>query len=283
MKFTKKIIYTDYSDPLLRNYLRDIAKYKIYSQEEINELINKAHNGDTLARELVIKSNLRFVVTLAKQFQNRGIALIDLISSGNLGLIKAVDKFIPEKNTLFLTYAIWWIKQAIYNTIYWHSKEIRLPLTQQLAVISIIDSTNKFIQKYHRNPSSVELSELTEIPVKDIDYLSQFFNKMISTDDFIGGDEDNSQFGDILPNNDISVEDEVNNHLLYDELNGILDTLSVREHDVLCLIYGFGVPKVNSNIIADMYGVGRERIRQIKESALNKIRKFSKNKLKKLV
>ena len=190
----KKIIFTDRSDSLLNSYLRDISKYKILEYSEINELIKKAQEGDEKAREKVVNSNLRFVVTVAKQFQNRGLPLMDLISSGNEGLMKAVDKFDVERGVTFLSYAIWWIKQSIYNSIYWQAKEIRLPMSQQLLVNAITDCIDKFLKEYHRQPSPIEISELTEIPVEQIDFLAQYSNKLVSVDEFIGGDEENSQF-----------------------------------------------------------------------------------------
>ena len=118
----KKVIFTDRSDSLLTAYLRDISRYKILECSEINELIEKAQAGDKQARDKVITSNLRFVVTVAKQFQNRGLPLMDLISSGSEGLMKAVDKFDTERGVTFLSYAIWWIRQSIYNSIYWQAK-----------------------------------------------------------------------------------------------------------------------------------------------------------------
>ena len=146
----KKIIFTDRSDSLLNAYLRDISRYKILEYSEVNELIKKAQNGDKEAREKVINSNLRFVVTVAKQFQNRGLPLMDLISSGNEGLMKAVDKFDTERGVTFLSYAIWWIRQSIYNSIYWQAKEIRLPMSQQLLVNTITDCIDKFLKEHHR-------------------------------------------------------------------------------------------------------------------------------------
>ena len=159
----KKIIFTDRSDSLLTSYLKDISRYPILDSDEIIRLIGEAQKGDDIAREKIIKSNLRFVVTIAKQFQNRGIPLMDLISSGNEGLMKAIDKFDPTKGVTFLSYAVWWIRQSIYNSIYWQAREIRLPMSQQLLVISILDATNKFLQSHDRNPSSEELSEITDL------------------------------------------------------------------------------------------------------------------------
>ena len=279
----KKVIFTDRSDSLLTSYLRDISRYKILEASEIVSLILKAQQGDDIAREKVILANLRFVVTIAKQFQNRGIPLMDLIASGNLGLIKSIEKFNVDRGVAFLSYAVWWIKQSIYNSIYWQSKEIRLPMSQQLLVINILEATNKFVQKNHRNPSSVEISEMTDIPVEQIDYLAQFSNKLVSVDDFIGGDEENNQVCDIIPDGEDPIDDEINKIYVTQELEHILSKLTIREHDLMCMLYGIGMPAVNAKIVADMYGVGGERIRQMKEGALAKIRRRFSNRLKNLL
>ena len=279
----KKIIFTDRSDSLLNSYLRDISRYKILEYSEINELIEKAQAGDKQAREKVITSNLRFVVTVAKQFQNRGIPLMDLISSGNIGLSTAVDKFDTTRGVTFLSYAIWWIRQSIYNSIYWQAKEIRLPMSQQLLVNTITDTIDKFLKEHHRTPSSIEISEITEIPVEQIDFLSQYSNKLVSVDDFIGGDEENSQVCDIIPGDEEPLEDTVNKEYVSNELQGILSRLTIREHDLIRMLFGIGMQKVNPKVIADMYGVGGERIRQMKEAALTKLRKRFGNKLKTLI
>lgn len=279
----KKIIFTDRSDSLLNAYLRDISRHKILEYSEVNELIEKAQKGDEEAREKVINSNLRFVVTVAKQFQNRGLPLMDLISSGNEGLMKAVDKFDTKRGVTFLSYAIWWIRQSIYNSIYWQAKEIRLPMSQQLLINTIADCIDKFLKEHHRNPSSIEISEITEIPVEQIDFLAQFSNKLVSVDDFIGGDEENSQVCDIIPDGEPPLEDTINKEYVTAELEDMLDQLTVREHDLICMYFGIGMPSVNPKVIADMYGVGGERIRQMKEAALAKIKRKFGNKLKTLL
>lgn len=279
----KKIIYTDYKDELLNSYLKDIAKYKILDSSEVAILIPKAQSGDIEARNKLITSNLRFVVTIAKHYQNRGIPLMDLIAAGTEGLIKSVDKYDITKGTVFLTYAGWWIKQCIYNTIYAHGDEIRLPISQRLLVIKILDTTNKFLQDNGRVPSSEEISEITGIDISQIDYLAQFSNKIVSVDDFIGGDEENSQVCDIIPDGEIPLEDQINKGFVLNELKSILSKLTIREHDLLCMLYGIGMEPINSKLIADMYGVSGERIRQIKEGALAKIRRLFKNKLKSLI
>lgn len=280
---SKKIIFTDRSDSLLTSYLKDISKYKILDSDEVTRLICEAQKGDDVAREQVIKSNLRFVVTIAKQFQNRGIPLVDLISSGNEGLMKAIDKFDPERGVTFLSYAVWWIRQSIYNSIYWQAREIRLPMSQQLLVISILDATNKFLQSHDRNPSSEEISEMTDIPREQIDYLAQFSNKLVSVDDFIGGDEENSQVCDIIPDGEDPLDEQVNKSYVTKELENLLSKLTIREHDLICMLFGIGMAPVNPKIIADMYGVGGERIRQMKEGALAKLRRRFSNQLKNLM
>ena len=208
---------------------------------------------------------------------------MDLISSGNEGLIKSIEKYDPNRGVAFLSYAIWWIRQCIFNSIYWHGKEIRLPMSQQMLVINITDTTNKFLQQYHRNPSSEEISEITGIPVEQIDYLAQFSNKLVSIDDFIGGDEDNSQVCDIIPDGEPSLDEQINKSYITSELERYLNKLTIREHDLLCMIYGIGMSPVNPKIIQDMYGVGGERIRQMKEAALAKLRRRFSNKLKNLM
>lgn len=271
------------SDTLINRYFKEVNRYKVLDADTINDLIIKAQQGDKEAKDKVVCANLRFVIKVAKGFQNKGIPLIDLISTGNCGLIKAIDYFDVNRGVKFLTYAIWWIKQAIYISIYWQSREIRLPISQQLLVIQIVDATNKFIKKNGRNPNTIELHELTNIPTKQIDYLSQFFNKLVSIDDFIGGDEEHNQVGDIIPDNNVDVENEVNEHIVSEELDAYLSKLTLREHDILLLCYGLGVPKIKINQIGNMFGLGRERIRQIRDKALERLRKKFGNGLAKLL
>ena len=280
---TKKIIYTDYKDELLNSYLKDIAKYKVLDSSEVAILISKAQAGDEKARNQVITSNLRFVVTIAKQYQNRGIPLMDLISAGTEGLIKSVDKFDVNRGTVFLTYAGWWVKQCIYNTIYAHGEEIRLPISQRLLVIKILDTTNKFIQTHSRNPSIDELAELTGIETSQIDFLSQFSNKVLSIDDYIGGDEDGNQLCDVIPDNEPLLDEQINKKFVLADLDNMLDTLSNREQDLIRMLFGIGMDPVEAKDVADMFGVGKERIRQMKEAALGRLKKKFSHQLKGLI
>ena len=270
---SKKIIYTDYKDELLNSYLKDISKYKVLDSSEVADLISKAQAGDEQARDKVITSNLRFVVTIAKQYQNRGISLMDLIAAGTEGLIKSVDKFDVTRGTVFLTHAGWWIKQCIYNTIYSHGSEIRLPISQRLLVIKILDATNAYAQKYSKNPSTEELAEITGIDANQINFLSQFSNKLLSVDDFIGDDEEGNQLCDVIPDNEPLLDDKINRQFVLSDLDKMLDALTNREHDLIRMYFGIGMDPVDTTTISDMYGVGKERIRQMKEAALGKLKK----------
>lgn len=278
----KPVIYTDTNDELLNSYLKEISKYKILDSSEVAILISKAQQGDEKARDKIITSNLRFVVTIAKRYQNRGISLMDLISAGVEGLIKSISKYDPDKGTVFLTYAGWWIKQCIYNTIYSHGDLIRLPISQRLLVIKILDTTNEYVQKHSRNPSAEELSELTGIDVSQINYLSQFSNKILSVDDYIGDGEGN-QLCDIIPDNEPLLDDQINKKLVLSNLNKMLNVLSDREHDLIRMYFGIGMDSVDPDYISTMFGVGRERIRQMKESALGKLKKKFYKQLKGLL
>lgn len=280
---SKKVIFTDYKDDLLNSYLKDISKYKVLDTSEVAILISRAQQGDEAARNKVITSNLRFVVTIAKQYQNRGVPLMDLIAAGTEGLIKSVDKFDTTRGTVFLTYAGWWIKQCIYNTIYAHGEEIRLPISQRLIVIKILDATNKFLQAHSRNPSVEELVELTGVDAAQIDFLSQYSNKLLSIDDFIGGDEEGNQLCDVIPDEEAPLDDQINRKFVLSDLDNMLDTLSNREQDLLRMYFGIGMDPVDSKTISEMFGVGKERIRQMKETALRRLKKKFYHQLKGLV
>ena len=280
---SKKVIFTDYKDDLLNSYLKDISKYKVLDTSEVAILISRAQQGDEAARNKVITSNLRFVVTIAKQYQNRGVPLMDLIAAGTEGLIKSVDKFDVTRGTVFLTYAGWWIKQCIYNTIYAHGEEIRLPISQRLIVIKILDATNKFLQTHSRNPSVEELVELTGEDAAQIDFLSQYSNKLLSIDDFIGGDEEGNQLCDVIPDEEAPLDDQINRKFVLSDLDNMLDTLSNREQDLLRMYFGIGMDPVDSKTISEMFGVGKERIRQMKETALRRLKKKFYHQLKGLV
>lgn len=268
-------------DELLNSYLKDIAKYKVLDSSEITVLISKAQAGDKESRDKVVTSNLRFVVSIAKQFQNRGIELVDLISAGVCGLIESIDKFDVNRGTTFLTYAGWWIKQCIYNTIYSEGDKIRLPVSQRLLIIKILDATTKFVQEHSKKPTAEEISELTGIDVSQVNLLSQFSNKILSIEDFVG--EDGTQLKDIIPEEGLLLDEEISRNLIMKDLDNMLEILPDKEHDVIRMVFGIGMNQVNTKQIASMLGVCRERVRQIKESGLNKLKRKYYNQLKELI
>ena len=280
---SKPIIFTDHTDPILTAYLKEISKFPIYPANEIVKFIEKAQNGDLEARDIVGRSNLRFVVTIAKQWQGRGVPLMDLISEGNNGLLYAIGKFDINRGTPFISYAVHWIKQYIYQAIYWNGREIRLPVSQQVKIIQLLKAESDFAKSNLRNPSPSELSEITGIDEEDIHFLSQFSNKLISVDDFLGGDPENNQVCDIIPDREPLLDETINKEYLYEQLEKILSKLSIREHDIICLLFGLGREPLENKVIGDLFGVGTERIRQIKENALKKLRSRYGDQIKQLL
>ena len=280
---SKPIIFTDHTDPILTAYLKEISKFPIYPANEIVKFIEKAQNGDLEARDIVVRSNLRFVVTIAKQWQGRGVPLMDLISEGNNGLLYAIGKFDINRGTPFISYAVHWIKQYIYQAIYWTGREIRLPVSQQVKIIQLLKAEADFAKSNLRNPSPSELSEITGIDEEDINFLSQFSNKLISVDDFLGGDSENNQVCDVIPDKEPLLDETINKEYLYEQLEKILSKLSIREHDIICLFFGLGREPLENKVIGDLFGVGTERIRQIKENALKKLRNKYGDQIKQLL
>ena len=280
---SKPIIFTDHTDPILTAYLKEISKFPIYPANEIVKFIEKAQNGDLEARDIVVRSNLRFVVTIAKQWQGRGVPLMDLISEGNNGLLYAIEKFDINRGTPFISYAVHWIKQYIYQAIYWNGREIRLPVSQQVKIIQLLKAEADFAKSNLRNPSPSELSEITGIDEEDINFLSQFSNKLISVDDFLGGDSENNQVCDVIPDREPLLDETINKEYLYEQLEKILSKLSIREHDIICLFFGLGREPLENKVIGDLFGVGTERIRQIKENALKKLRNKYGDQIKQLL
>ena len=280
---SKPIIFTDHTDPVLTAYLKEISKFPIYPANEIVKFIEKAQNGDLEARDIVVRSNLRFVVTIAKQWQGRGVPLMDLISEGNNGLLYAIEKFDINRGTPFITYAVHWIKQYIYQAIYWTGREIRLPVSQQVKIIQLLKAEADFAKSNLRNPSPSELSEITGIDEEDINFLSQFSNKLISVDDFLGGDSENNQVCDVIPDKEPLLDETINKEYLYEQLEKILSKLSIREHDIICLFFGLGREPLENKVIGDLFGVGTEKLRQIKENALKELRNKYGDQIKQLL
>ncbi len=209
---------------------------------------------------------------------------MDLISEGNLGVAYAINKYKPELGIPFIAYASWWIRQYINQAIYWTGREIRLPVSQHLKIITILKCRKTYLQQNGQWPTTTEVSMLTDIPEDQIDFLMMHLSKSISVDSYVGDDEENSQVCDIIPDeNARPLEELVDDTIKRKEILESFDLLPIRERDVLSMLYGIGRTQIDNKQIARMYGVGIERVRQIKEAAIEKLKIIASNKLSKLL
>lgn len=278
LKITKSI--TNRESASLDKYLQEIGREDLITVEEEVELAQRIRNGDRAALEKLTRANLRFVVSVAKQYQNQGLSLPDLINEGNLGLIKAAEKFDETRGFKFISYAVWWIRQSILQALAEQSRIVRLPLNQVGSLNKINKAFSKFEQENERRPSPEELAEQLDIPVDKITDTMKVSGRHISVDaPFVEG-EDNSLL-DVMINDDSPNADRVLiNESLTKEIERVLiHTLSERERDIVKKFFGIGVPEMTLEEIGDEFGLTRERVRQIKEKAIRKLRPASKSKL----
>ncbi|MCH4147228.1 MAG: RNA polymerase sigma factor RpoD/SigA [Prevotella sp.] len=277
LKITKSI--TNRESASLDKYLQEIGHEELISVEEEVELAQRIRKGDQKALEKLTKANLRFVVSVAKQYQNQGLSLPDLINEGNLGLIKAAEKFDETRGFKFISYAVWWIRQSILQAIAEQSRIVRLPLNQVGSVNKINRVLNKFEQENERRPSIDEIAEKLDLPEDKIEDAMKVNSRHVSMDaPFIDG-EDNSLL-DVLPNNDApQADNESVMESLRQEINRALGELhNERERNILESFFGIGQPEMTLEEIGDKFGLTRERVRQIKEKAIRKLRHNTQNK-----
>ena len=277
LKITKSI--TNRESASLDKYLQEIGKEELISVEEEVELAQRIKKGDKDALEKLTRANLRFVVSVAKQYQNQGLSLPDLINEGNLGLIKAAEKFDETRGFKFISYAVWWIRQSILQALAEQSRIVRLPLNQVGSLNKINKAFSKFEQENERKPSPEELADSLELPRDKVTDTLKVSGRHISMDaPFIEG-EDNSLL-DVLPNNDSPKAD---NLLLIEslikEIDRSLATLTERERDIIKLFFGIGIMEMTLEEIGEKFGLTRERVRQIKEKAIRRLRHTSRSKL----
>ena len=277
LKITKSI--TNRESESLEKYLQEIGKEELLSTDEEVELAQRIRKGDRKALDRLTKANLRFVVSVAKQYQNQGMSLPDLINEGNLGLIKAAEKFDETRGFKFISYAVWWIRQSILQAIAEQSRIVRVPLNQVGSVNKINRMLNKFEQENERRPSSVEISEQTDIPEEKVDEAIMVNSRHVSVDaPFVDG-EDNSLL-DVLVNDDAPMADrQLVMESLRSEIATILKMLNERERNVITAFYGIGQPEMTLEEIGNKFGLTRERVRQIKEKAIRRLRNSTNNKL----
>jgi len=277
LKITKSI--TNRESESLEKYLQEIGKEELLSTDEEVELAQRIRKGDRKALDRLTKANLRFVVSVAKQYQNQGLSLPDLINEGNLGLIKAAEKFDETRGFKFISYAVWWIRQSILQAIAEQSRIVRVPLNQVGSVNKINRMLNKFEQENERRPSSEEISEQTDIPQEKVDEAIMVNSRSVSVDaPFVDG-EDNSLL-DVLVNDDAPMADrQLVIESLRSEIDTVLKMLNERERNVITAFYGIGQPEMTLDEIGNKFGLTRERVRQIKEKAIRRLRNSTNNKL----
>ena len=277
LKISKSI--TNRESASLDKYLQEIGHEELLSTDQEVELAQRIRKGDKRALERLTKANLRFVVSVAKQYQNQGLSLPDLINEGNVGLIKAAEKFDETRGFKFISYAVWWIRQSILQAIAEQSRLVRLPLNQVGSVNKITRELNKFEQVHERKPSVDEIAERVDLPEDKIADAMKANSRHVSMDAPIADGEDSSMI-DFLSGDSSNTDRELAIESLKAEVSRILKLLTDKEQKVLRAFFGIdGSPEMTLDEIGEKYNLTRERVRQIKEKALRRLRHNTKNKL----
>jgi RNA polymerase primary sigma factor len=277
LKITKSI--TNRESASLDKYLQEIGREDLITVDDEVELAQRIRKGDQRALDKLTRANLRFVVSVAKQYQNQGLSLPDLINEGNLGLIKAAQKFDETRGFKFISYAVWWIRQSILQALAEQSRIVRLPLNQVGSLNKINKALNRFEQQHERKPSAEELSKEIDMPVEKVADTMKVSGRHTSIDaPFVEG-EDNSLL-DVIVNEDSPKADrELINESLATEIDRSLATLSERESDIIKMFFGIGYQEMTLEEIGDKFNLTRERVRQIKEKAIRRLRSTQRCKL----
>jgi RNA polymerase primary sigma factor len=278
LKITKSI--TNRESASLDKYLQEIGREELITAEEEVHLAKRIKDGDQRALEKLTRANLRFVVSVAKQYQNQGLSLPDLINEGNLGLIKAAKRFDETRGFKFISYAVWWIRQSILQALAEQSRIVRLPLNQVGSLNKINKAYSKLEQEFEREPSADELAELLDLPIDKVADTMKVSGRHVSMDaPFANGEE--SSLLDVLINHDSPKADSgLINESLSKEIDRALSTLTERERDVVKLFFGIGMNHgLTLEEIGDKFDLTRERVRQIKEKAIRRLRHSSRSKL----
>ena len=255
----------------LSMYLREIEKIPLLGRDEEYELAVRAKNGDSLARERIVNANLRFVVSIAKQYQNRGLPLSDLISEGNIGLLTAIDKFEPEKGYHFISYAVWWIRQAVLKAIGEKSRMIRLPMNRAADLTQIMQAKYNLEKEGDYEASVEEVARECGMTSADVLELMQMAREVTSLDAPVGNEEDSS-FGDFLESSNPRPEDVVMDGEMKRSVRRILDSLPEKEREIIRLRYGLDNNKAMSlKEVGEIYHLTKERIRQIEKKVISNL------------
>lgn len=279
LKITKSI--TNRESQSLDKYLQDIGREELITAEQEVELARKIKAGDQQALEKLTKANLRFVVSVAKQYQNQGLTLPDLINEGNLGLIKAAQKFDETRGFKFISYAVWWIRQSILQALAEQARIVRLPLNQVGSLNKINKAFSRLEQEFERSPSAEELAEALEVPEEKIKESLSVSGRHVSMDAPLTTNEDGGTLMDVMSNNDSPKTDHVlMAESLQKEIERSLSTLTDKEREIIRLFFGIGMNHgLTLEEIGSKFNLTRERVRQIKEKAIRRLRHASRNKL----
>ncbi len=280
LKIIKQV--TNRETASLDKYLQEIGRVDLITAEEEVELAQRIKAGDKIALEKLTKANLRFVVSVSKQYQNQGLSLPDLINEGNLGLIKAAQRFDETRGFKFISYAVWWIRQSILQALAEQSRIVRLPLNKIGSINKINKAYSTLEQRYERPPSAQELADLLEIPVEEVKQSLQNSGRHLSMDAPLkDGDESSSNMYDVLQSSESpSPEKELMHESLRKEIERSLKTLTQREADVIRLYFGLnGKNALTLEEIGERFDLTRERVRQIKEKAIRRLKHTSRSKI----
>jgi RNA polymerase primary sigma factor len=281
LKITNKI--TSRESLALDKYLTDIGKIDLLSAEEEAELARRIRTGDQEALDKLTRANLRFVVSVAKQYQNQGLSLSDLINEGNVGLMKAARRFDETKGFKFISYAVWWIRQSILQAIVEYSRIVRMPLNKTGSYHKVNDAYRSFVQEFEREPTNEELAEILEVSPKDIANMIKGNRRHVSVDAPISAEDGSATMLDfIIADENSNPDSELMEESLKEEVQQGLSILSPREVEVLSSYYGLnGYKALTLEEIGERYGLTRERVRQIKERAIRRLRKsYNRNTLR---
>jgi RNA polymerase primary sigma factor len=280
LKIVKQV--TNRETASLDKYLQEIGRVELISAEEEVELARRIKAGDKRALERLTKANLRFVVSVSKQYQNQGLSLPDLINEGNLGLIKAAERFDETRGFKFISYAVWWIRQSILQALAEQARIVRLPLNKIGTINKINRAYSELEQLYERPPSADELAEYLECSTEEVRQSLANTGRHVSMDaPLVDGDESSSSMYDVLPNDSLpSPEMDLNKESLRKDIERSLATLTGREGDVVRLYYGLnGKHPLTLEEIGDLFDLTRERVRQIKEKAIRRLKHTSRSRM----